>query len=376
MNATAQQQLMPVDFKNALVEYDITDAALEELRKQSTTLVIKDISDTKGYNDVKGFIGKVRDYWVALEKARKDKNEDAVAYKRRVDTEAKRIDAVLREIAAPLIERKDEIDTEKERIKNEKILAEQRRVSVIQEAIAEIRERAVTSRNLTAVQIQALIEEAVAIVIDATYGEFAQQAELAKTQTLASLREQLAERKAFEQGEADRVAENERLAKERAELDAQRKQLEEQQRAAREEEEAKQAAIAEQQRKAQAELDEQRRKVEEQRKANEAEQQRIEQEKAEAARIKEREEFQRQAKEKAEAEAKEALAQQERARIAAQEKEAARLAAEEAAKPDIEKLRTHMQNFIDTMPEVSNDKALELQAAALTAISNILADVF
>jgi phage-related minor tail protein len=184
-----------------IVEYSVSDAAIEQLRARYTGLTIQSTAD---YERVRVGIGEVRDIRVQVEKTRVELKADALAYGRKVDTEAKRITGLLLEIEEPLKLEKAKVDDEKARIKREK----------------EEAERAAIAAELKA-------------KLDAE--EAAQKAE----------RDRIA---------AEQQAESDRLAKERAELEKERAAAEEERRKA-------QAIIDEQNRIAQAKLDEEAAKL-------------------------------------------------------------------------------------------------------------------
>lgn len=234
-----------------IVEYSVSDAAIEQLRARYTGLTIQSTAD---YERVRVGIGEVRDIRVQVEKTRVELKADALAYGRKVDTEAKRITTLLLEIEEPLKIEKAKVDDEKARVKREK----------------EEAERAAIATELKA-------------KLDAE--EAAQKAE----------RDRIA---------AEQQAESDRLAKERAELEKERAAAEEERRKA-------QAIIDEQNRIAQAKLDEEAAKLKAEREKLAREQfEREAKERAEAdARAKvEREAAEKKAREEREAEERERLA--------------------------------------------------------------------
>ncbi len=234
-----------------IVEYSVSDAAIEQLRARYTGLTIQSTAD---YERVRGGIGEVRDIRVQVEKTRVELKADALAYGRKVDTEAKRITNLLLEIEEPLKIEKAKVDDEKARVKREKEEAERAAIA------AELKTK-----------------------LDAE--EAAQKAE----------RDRIA---------AEQQAESDRLAKERAELEKERAAAEEERRKA-------QAIIDEQNRIAQAKLDEEAAKLKAEREKLAREQfEREAKERAEAdARAKvEREAAEKKAREEREAEERERLA--------------------------------------------------------------------
>ena len=108
-----------------VVEYSVSDAAIEKLRERYTGLTIESTAD---YERVRVGIAEVRDIRVAVEKTRVELKADALAYGRKVDAEAKRITSLLLEIEEPLKLEKQKVDDEKARVKREKEEAERRRI--------------------------------------------------------------------------------------------------------------------------------------------------------------------------------------------------------------------------------------------------------
>lgn len=268
-----------------VVEYSVSDAAIEKLRERYSGLTIANTAD---YERVRVGIGEIRDIRVQVEKTRVELKADALAYGRKVDAEAKRITAMLLEIEEPLKLEKQKVDDEKARVKREKEEAERRRIE------EELR-------------IKREAEEAEAARIKAEQ-EAADRAE----------RERIA---------AEQKAEADRLAKERAALEAER------------------AKAEEERRKAQAIIDEQ----------NRLERERIEAEQAKLREERERlqrEQFEREAKERAEREAREKLereAAEKKAREEAEAEERERLA---ALAPDREKLTAFAETIATLAPPV------------------------
>lgn len=264
-----------------VVEYSVSDAAIEKLRERYTGLTIQNTAD---YERVRVGIGEVRDIRVRVEKTRVELKADALEYGRKVDAEAKRITGLLLEIEEPLKLEKAKVDDEKARIKREKEDAEKARIEAELQAKREAEEAAVKAE-----------------------------------------RDRIAEEQRIE---------SERLARERAALEADRAAAEEERRKA-------QAIIDEQNRIAQAKLDEEAAKL-----------------KTERERLA-REQFEREAKERAEADARAKVE-----REAAEAKRLAEIEAEErehraAMAPDFEKLAVFAKAIEGLQsPEVTTSEAI------------------
>lgn len=123
--------------KEQVVEYSITDANLEELKQKYTT--IPDVYTKDGYKEAKESIAVLRTTRTGLEKARKEKNADAIAWKKKVDTEANRIKAVIVSLEEPLKAAKQEVDDKKAAEKAEKEALEVVRINAIKADIEKIK---------------------------------------------------------------------------------------------------------------------------------------------------------------------------------------------------------------------------------------------
>lgn len=237
-----------------VVEYSVSDAAIDKLRERYAGLTIANTAD---YERVRVGIGELRDIRVQVEKTRVELKADALAYGRKVDTEAKRITALLLEIEEPLKLEKSKVDDEKARIKREKEEAERARIEAELKATRDAEEAAAKAE-----------------------------------------RDRIA---------AEQKAESERLAKERAELEKERAAAEEERRKA-------QAIIDEQNRIAQAKLDEEAAKLKAERERLAREQ--FEREAKERAEADARAKVEREAAEKKDREEREAEEREHRAAMA------------------------------------------------------------
>lgn len=331
-----------------IIDYSVTDAALAELKAKYGGLRAT-FGDGMAYKSVTDALSVVRTLRINVEKKRVELKADALEYGRKVDAEAKRITAALLEVEEPLKANKEEIDAEKERLRAEKAKKEQDRVDGIMVRIADFGSALAACSTQASAAISAYIATLDAVAIDESFQEFQQQAAEAKAAALEKMNLLLAGRLELEEQDRKRREEDERLKAERAALDSQRAEME-----------ARQAAEAAKQ---QAERD-----------RLAAEQRKIDEEKAAIQRQKEREEFEKQAKERAEAEAAAKLAAAEAAKKAEVERLAAEKAAEEALKPDLVKLRAHIQQAIDGVPEMKTAKGKKIASKVQTALSELLSE--
>jgi len=101
MNTTAQelQQLQQEDDHFAIIEYDVTDAALAELKAKYANMPMVTKAD---YKALMAGISETLGLRTGVEKHRKMLKADSLAWGRRVDAEAKRITAALVKIEQPM----------------------------------------------------------------------------------------------------------------------------------------------------------------------------------------------------------------------------------------------------------------------------------
>lgn len=320
-----------------LVVYDVTKAQIAELRTKFSGLTFE---TTPKYEEGRKAIAMLRELRVKIENKRVELKAGALAYGRKVDSVAKELTAELEAIEEPLKLLKSAVDEEKERVKRE--AAEAERVALAEKIRAEEAVKAAAAKAERDAEESRLRAEREAEEKRLA----AQRAELAAQQA------ELAEQKR-QQDEATRLeglriaAERQRIADEQTE--AQRK-LDEAK--AAEDKRQADARAAEEKRQADAKAAEEARQAEAQRARDEAaaaERKRLDAERAELERQQrelaeakakaEREEAARLAKIQAERDAAE-RAERDRAAVAARaladaEKLAARAADVEAAKTDL-----------------------------------------
>lgn len=227
-----------------VVEYSVSDAAIEKLRERYSGLTITDSHD---YEKVRTAIADVRDIRVQVEKTRVELKADALAYGRKVDAEAKRITGLLLEIEEPLKLEKAKVDDEKARVKREKEEAEKARIEAELKAKREAEEAAAKAERDRIAEEQRIESERLAKERAALEAErAAAEEERRKAQAIIDEQNRLAQAKLDEEAaklkaERERLAREqfEREAKERAEADARAKvEREAAEKKAREEREA------------------------------------------------------------------------------------------------------------------------------------------
>jgi len=207
----------------AVIKYSVTDAVIGELKAKYAGLKIV---DTASYENVRVAIGEVRDIRVGVENHRKHLKATALEYGRNVDAEAKRITALLEEVENPLKSEKAKVDDEKARIKAEKEQVERDRVAAIR---ARMFDMVMLTSNLlgkNSVELQQISERLFDMnITKEVYQEFTDEAERVKMECLDASLKAREVRITWEQEEASRKAEAERLDKQRQDQEAERKRL-------------------------------------------------------------------------------------------------------------------------------------------------------
>lgn len=204
----------------AIAEYSPTAAALADIERRMAK-VVYDVSTPEGMAAAKKDRAEVRDLRVALEHKRVEIKAPALKRCQEIDAEAQRITAELRKYEDPPDKAIKAEEARLEKIRQAKIKAEEARQAAIQERIREFAGCVVmvSRHNMTAAQIGEHIADLEKIVVDESFGDMKDGAELAKDSALSQLR-------AMQRAAAAREAEAARLAAERAELARQRAEQE------------------------------------------------------------------------------------------------------------------------------------------------------
>lgn len=265
---------------------------LMALAKQSTE--ITGITNPASYQQVHGTRMALKRARIAIEETGKTAREDAQAFAKAVIAEQRRLIGIIEPEETRLQGIQEAHDAENARKKAEAVRVERERVERIQAAIRDIRNSIIDVAGRGPEPIDEKIREIVGLDISAaTCQEFAEQAETARTDTLAKLREMHAAALAQE-------AEAARLRLERAELERRQAEQDERERADRE-------RVAAETRQREEQEAERRRQIEEEDRARRA---RIAQEEREAR--ERREAADREARERREAEEKRLKVEQDR----------------------------------------------------------------
>jgi len=336
----------------AIAEYSPTAAALAELRQKYEQAVF-DTTTPNGMAKAIAARRELREVRVNLEKLRKELKAPALERSRLIDAEAKTLTIQIEEMEVPIdqqIKAEEQRKAERERIEREKLEALQRRV-------ADIRAIAVLCVGKPSETIDQYLEALKVLEIGPEFGELQHEAYTAKGETLSTLAEMWDRALAQE-------AEAERLRIEREELEAQRKAQEEQaakDRAElaklREEAEARQAAANAEMKKQMERVAQERSEVERVRLEDLAKQQEIERQ---AAAIRAEEE----AKAKAVRDAEQAEIDRQRAEIEEQRRQ---VEAENAIiLAEKEKIKTGYQALLSFVERFGGDKEFAVIAKQIT----------
>jgi hypothetical protein len=306
-----------------IVEYNVTDAAISDMRTRYMALTVKGLDDRKGLMEVHEARMVVKGKRIEVEKKRKELKADALAWSQKVDSEARRITKLLEPIETHLTTEEEKITKEKERIRAEE---ERKRQEAAQDRV----------NQMASFGKVIPFSEALSM----SDGEFFAKLTIAKSEYEVGQARLEAEKKAREEEAA-------RLAKERAELEK-----------AKAEESAKRKAEEDR-------LAAERAKLEAERRAVEKARQEQEHKEAVAKAAKEAaERAEREAKERAEREAREKAESEQRAK-----EEAAR---QEALRPDKDKLVAYAQALLAVIqPGLFSDSANAIFAEAYKRIEAV-----
>jgi colicin import membrane protein len=228
-----------------LVNYNITDAAIGEMREQYMRLRIVDLDDKDGAKAVSAARRAVKAKRCEVERLRKELKADALEWGRKVDSEAKRITEQL----API---EKHLEDEEARIENERA-----RIAAEEEERRRAAEKAKMEHTLARVQALAQFGGYQGLMTPFQIGqlsemEFDELLDEYRTRWEVAESERKAEEHRLEQIRREQEAERERIAEERRVIEEEKRRLAEE-KAAREAAERK----AEQERRAkfQADLD-------------------------------------------------------------------------------------------------------------------------
>lgn len=318
-----------------VIEYVITPATIEAMKKQYSGMKITDAASDKAVRAARTFMVSQR---TSVEKWRIEQNEEANDWRRRINQKAKEITALLLPIEEPLQIEVKRVDDEKAKEKAQKAAQEQARKDGIQEKIHEIR---MPTGGINLMDLKGLKEVSDELekieITEKEYMESTDEAEKALDGSYDAVQSAIAARIKLDKEAEEREAEAERLK------EVGRKQA------------VDQAKIDEANKKikvAQKKIDDDK-KAEEDRKKQEA--------------------LEKAATEKAEAAAAQKVKDDAAKKIEEEKAEEAEKERKEASRPDREKLRAFADYLQEDLkyPELHSKKSKGILKSARTQIYDI-----
>jgi len=192
--------------ETGVVTYQITDAAIAEMESLYMGLTISDLEDREEFDAVHSARMVVKTHRVAVEKKRKELKADALAWGKKVDSEAKRIFGKLEPIEDHLMAEENKVLEAEKRRKEEEDRIEREKIQA--------RVNALQSVNVVKsfVDVAMLSDDDFTALIEKSGTEYrAEQKRLAEEAT---------KRQEEEKRLADQRAEQDRIAKKQAEAQA------------------------------------------------------------------------------------------------------------------------------------------------------------
>jgi hypothetical protein len=200
-----------VEVQTAVAEFDKVAAGIAVLKEKYGS-VVYDVGISKGMEAAKEARAAIREPRYEIERVRKDAKAPILKLGKELDGRAKQITDELLAIESPIDEQIKSEEARKEREKQAKIEAELKRVADLQERVAELRGNKMLSSLSPPELIAEHISDLERLEVDGSFQEYEQQAIEAKASGLSRLRDMHAAAVA-------RVAEQERIKAERAELE-------------------------------------------------------------------------------------------------------------------------------------------------------------
>lgn len=243
-------ELTPKDPEFLPVQYKLTEARLVELADEYNPKNIPNAEKKgdEGYlfvHEKTMAITKVR---TGIEAKRKELVKDANEWTKKVNGEAKRLTAIISALEKPWRNLKVDLEETEAREAEAARRAEEARLAAIEERITSIRSLTEGLLNSNAEQIQSRINEVNTVTItEELFGDYVEAATIVKNTVLETLGTALAERKAFEEQQAEVQRQQEELAEKQREQQEEQERLDKQK---REQEEREAAARAEEERQA------------------------------------------------------------------------------------------------------------------------------
>ncbi|GAG69766.1 unnamed protein product, partial [marine sediment metagenome] len=213
--------------KAQVIEYDITIAAIEEMKQKYSGMKITDAASDKAVRAARTFVVSKR---TAVEKRRVELNEEANKHRRKVNEKAKEITVLLLPIEEPLQAEVKRVDDEIAAKKAEKDRLEEERKENIRAEIHKIQEMAMPSvlGTMALENLRELSNTLEDYGIDVSfYAEFIGEVEKVLNDSYEAVRDAITARIKLDKEAEERKAEDARLEKVRKKQEADQKILDE-----------------------------------------------------------------------------------------------------------------------------------------------------
>lgn len=210
--------------KTDVAEFNQTEAAIAELKQRYQGLVF-DFSKKSALPEAKKARSELRSLRTGLESLREALKKPVLERGRQIDTEAKRITEQLLNLENPLAK---QIELEEQRREKEKREAEERermRIQRLQERMNQLRDIPVIATGWKAAQVLEKLAEIEASPIADDFDEFKDLAVLARQEVIDRLKSIGAAKQASEAEEARIRQQREELAREREDIEEQKRVL-------------------------------------------------------------------------------------------------------------------------------------------------------
>jgi len=224
MAEPATKEVVKIE-RNAIQEFEITPARVAEMAKEYLVMVVPE-ADNKAYAEVRAALTTCVRTRTGVDKRRKELGSDARKWISECNEAAKELIAPLAPVEAHLKAEIDREDDRKAQIKAAEAQKESDRISGIRGKINDIAQMVTSLNGLDSDTLAQVVSDIDAIELPPDeYMEFVAEANLTKHNAYIAAQEALHFRIRWENEEADRKALAERLAKQKADQDAEQARL-------------------------------------------------------------------------------------------------------------------------------------------------------
>lgn len=211
-------ELTTIQRAELALNFDAIKAQALDLVKDSARIV--KITDKAGYQECHAARMRLRDARVSVEKTGKEARDDANKFAKSVIAKENELIAIMEPEEKRLAELQKAVDDEAERVKAEKARIERERIEAINARFAAIKALPLGAMNVSASEIQKIIDHAEAIDELSFPEDMQPAAKYEKRLAITSLRAALDARNAHDAEQVRIQAEREELAQLRAEQEA------------------------------------------------------------------------------------------------------------------------------------------------------------